>query len=114
MRYLLDGALSTVDPQNRREKALWMLDHDANPEVQLSFMTPINVLLANPTLDGGDVVVLRRLLAQGGRGGVGVARRRGIAPLAQLEGRDLEGSARALLREVLTDHATPLDSQPGG
>ncbi|WP_119698831.1 hypothetical protein [Microbacterium halotolerans] len=62
-RFLLDAALSNSDPRSRREIALWLLEEGADPSTQLSFLTPVNVLLENRTLDADDAVLLRRLVA---------------------------------------------------
>lgn len=64
-RFLLDAALSNPDTRSRREIALWLLEEGADPSTQLSFLTPVNLLLENRTLDAGDAVLLRRLVASG-------------------------------------------------
>ncbi|WP_454300202.1 hypothetical protein [Salana multivorans] len=116
-RYLLDAALSAVDPTNRREIALWLLEQGVDASSQLSFLTPVNVLLANLTLDADDAAVLSRLLDSGadpgcGRLGVGA----GLHPIVQLCDRDLDESDLLPLVEVLlgerllpatTDEDTP-------
>lgn len=103
-RFLLDAALSNPDPRNRREISLWLMREDLDASDQLSFMTPVNVLLANPTLDGGDAAVLRRLLASGADAGSGLlGPSAGPGPLDRLLERDLDGSALAPLLEVLRE-----------
>jgi len=71
-RYLLDAALANPDPRSRREIALLLLQDPVDASIQLSHLTPINVLCENPTLDAEDLPVLRRLLAAGARPGPGL------------------------------------------
>ncbi|HCX85795.1 MAG TPA: hypothetical protein DHV14_11795 [Micrococcales bacterium] len=107
-RYLLDAALDTLDPQDRREKSLWLLANGATPTTQLAARTPVNVLLGNPTLDGGDAVVLRRLIATGADTGPGLLGSRGTDPFAQLTRRNLaEDELRPLLEALGRRAGTP-------
>ncbi len=92
-RYVLDAALANPDPRNRAEIAFLLLDDldDLDASVQLSHLTPINVLFENPTLGADDRLLLIRLLEAGaqagpGLGGPGVARH----PIVQLADRDLD------------------------
>lgn len=112
LRYVLDAALSTLHPRDRREKSLWMLENDAKPLGQLSFMTPVNVLLANPTLDAGDAAVLARLLEMGAEAGPGLLGPSGIDPLLQLESRGLPESEAAPLRALLQEHREGAAERP--
>jgi len=111
-RAMLDAALSNTDPQDRREIALWLLGEGADPSQQLSFMTPISVLLENPTLDGGDAVLLSRLLEAGADAGFGLlGPRRGGHPLVQLCERDLDEAEIDPLVEVLLGVAEPAEGE---
>ncbi|WP_200331261.1 hypothetical protein [Leucobacter sp. L43] len=92
-RYVLDAALANPDPRNRRELAMLLLEDvdDIDASIQLSHLTPINVLFENPTLEADDLLLLIRLLEAGaqagpGLGGSSVARH----PLVQLADRDAE------------------------
>lgn len=90
-RYVLDAALANSNPQHRREIALYLLERDVDAAVQLSHLTPINVLFENPTLDAGDLPVLKRLLQARARPGFGLGGP-GCAPhpLIQLVERDVD------------------------
>ncbi|MEJ6489160.1 hypothetical protein PQI23_05415 [Leucobacter sp. USCH14] len=92
-RYVLDAALANPDPNHRREIALLLLEDldDIDASIQLSHLTPINVLFENPTLGADDLLLLIRLLEAGaqaglGLGGPGVARH----PIVQLADRDAD------------------------
>src|SRR5690606_16674102 len=61
-RFLLDAALSNPHPKHRREIALWLLGEELDASKQLSFLTPIQLLFENPSLDAGDEPVLQQLL----------------------------------------------------
>lgn len=103
-RYVLDAALANPVPQHRREIALQLLERSVDASVQLSHLTPINVLFENPTLDAGDLPLLLRLLDAGacpgpGLGGPGVAR----DPLSQLAERGVDESVLAPLIEALQE-----------
>jgi hypothetical protein len=105
-RGVLDAALSNPDPRNRREIALWLLGEGVDASVQLSFMTPVNVLLQNPTLDGEDAAVLRRLLESGADAGYGLlGPRPGGHPLVQLCDRDTDEAALEPLLDALLEAA---------
>lgn len=106
VRSVLDAALSNPEPQHRREIALWLLERPVDASVPLSFLTPINVLFENPTLDAGDEPVLRRLLERGATPGSGlVATTLGGHPLVQLASRDLDESELEPLVDALLERA---------
>ncbi|MEV8166326.1 hypothetical protein AB0O70_00205 [Microbacterium paraoxydans] len=112
-RFLLDAALSNPHPQRRRELALWLLDQRLDASSSLSFLSPVNVLFANPTLGAEDEPVLRRLLERGAiPGPTPVATLPEGHPFVQLLHRDIEETALApLVRTLLVhgdvDPATP-------
>lgn len=117
LRSLLDAALSNPDPRSRREIALWLLERPIDPSIPLSFLTPVNVLLENPTLDADDAPLLARLLARGADPGPGPwSGGAGGHPLVQLAGRDLDEAELEPLVEawlaVAGDHETLVP--PGG
>ena len=92
-RYVLDAALANPDPNHRREIALLLLEDldDIDASIQLSHLTPVNVLFENPTLGAEDLLLLIRLLEAGalagpGLGGPSVARH----PIVQLADRDVD------------------------
>ncbi len=111
-RFVLDAALANPDPRDRREVALLLLEGETDASIQLSHLTPVNVLLENPTLGADDLPLLLRLLHAGARagvglGGIGVARH----PVVQLADRALDESeiaplARALLEAAPADDLT--------
>lgn len=103
-RNVLDAALSNPDPQRRHELVLWLLGQRVNASSQLSFLTPLNVLLDNPTLGAADAALVRRLLRSGAQSGAGLlGARPGGHPLVQLCQRDIEESQLLPLAEALLD-----------
>ncbi|UOR02991.1 hypothetical protein MUN77_06745 [Leucobacter allii] len=113
-RFLLDAVLSNRDPRARRELALWLLGatqsgaEGLDASGQFSFMTPVNVLLGNPTLDDGDADVLQALADHGADLGFGLlGETGGIDPAAQLNRRAAAGATVDRLREVLQEAAGP-------
>ncbi|XBB67721.1 hypothetical protein ABFU82_27050 [Nocardioides sp. WV_118_6] len=101
-RYLLDAALSNPVPRHRREIAGWLLQQRLDASVQLSFLTPVNVLLENPTLDGDDAPLLHRLLLAGATPGPGLTGSvSGVDPFDQLARRGLDPADREPLEAVL-------------
>lgn len=114
-RYVLDAALANPVPRHRREIAMQLLEDSVDASVQLSHLTPINVLFENPTLDAGDLPLLLRLLDAGadpgpGLGGPGVAR----DPLSQLADRGGDQSALAPLVAALQQHRADRAQVAGG
>ncbi|MBV0895982.1 hypothetical protein [Microbacterium sp. NC79] len=101
-RHLVEAALSNPDPTNRREIALWLM-RDPMPSIthQLSFLTPVNVLLENPTLGASDAVVLARMLDLGASPFPGLVGN--VDPFAQLDRRAAGGTDVAKLRAVLLE-----------
>lgn len=105
-RFLLDAALSNPNPRHRREIALWLLGQGIDASIQLSFLTPINVLFENPTLGAGDTPVLRQLLRAGAEPGAGLTGAvLGGHPLAQLANRDADESELVPLYDALLAQA---------
>lgn len=99
---MLDLALSNPDPRSRREIALWLLSKSIDASIPLSFLTPINVLLENPTLGAGDAVVVTRLLERGASPGAGLpGATTGGHPIVQLARRDLDESEVLPIVEAL-------------
>lgn len=74
-------------------------------------MTPLNVLLANPTLDGDDAVILSRLLASGADPGCGMLGAAGLHPLVQLCDRDTDEVELVPLFDALLDERDSEDTQ---
>ncbi|AXE39512.1 hypothetical protein [Acidipropionibacterium virtanenii] len=105
-RFLLDAALSNPDPRSRREIALWLLESPGDAAGQLSSGTPINVLLANPTLDGADAVILERMCELGAETGPGLLGERGLDPTEQLRARATGRQDLDRLVEILADPQT--------
>lgn len=102
LRGVLDAALSHPHPGRRREIALWILSKPVDASVPLSFLTPVNVLLENATLDADDAVLVERLLERGATAGAGVqGAAAGGHPLVQLARRDLEEETILPIAEVL-------------
>ncbi|GAA1921892.1 hypothetical protein GCM10009775_12940 [Microbacterium aoyamense] len=106
-RYFLDAALANPNPRHRREIAFLLLENGVDASIQLSHLTPVNVLFQNPTLSAGDLPLLRRLLSAGARpgpglGGTSVAR----DPLEQLADRHLDPADADPLTEELVRQRT--------
>ena len=109
-RFVLDAVLANPDPRHRREIALLLLESDVDLEIQLSHLTPINVLLQNPTLEADDLPVLRRLLEAGANPGLGLGGAAiGRHPLVQLADRDLDEATILSLADQLARRAGPGD-----
>lgn len=107
-RYVLDAALANPDARHRREIALLLLEGTVDASIQLSHLTPINVLFENPTLDADDLPVVIGLLRAGARpgaglGGIGVARH----PIVQLIDRALDESVVVPFVQALLDAGAP-------
>ncbi|WP_149085692.1 MULTISPECIES: hypothetical protein [Microbacterium] len=104
-RFLLDAALSNPDSARRREIALWLLAQRLDASPLLSFLSPVNVLFANPTLDAGDEPVLRRLLEAGATAApTPAATLPDGHPFVQLLHRDLAETEVAPLARTLLVH----------
>lgn len=117
LRSLLDAALGNVDPAQRMAIALWLLERGVDASVPLSPQTPLNVLLANPTLRAADAGVVAALLRGGAVPGVGPGRSSVDAhPLVQLAARDLDDDAVATIMDAWLGHVEDVAAMdlPGG
>lgn len=100
-RMLLDAALANPNPVHRREIALSLLAGDLDASSQLSHLTPVNVLLANPTLGAGDAPLLQRLIEHGADTGPGLLGAYGLDPREQLAMRELDAAEAEPLLTLL-------------
>ncbi|QCR20342.1 hypothetical protein [Agrococcus sp. SGAir0287] len=101
LRSLLDLAVGNPDPDQRLAIALWLLERGVDASVPLSPHTPLNVLMANPTLRSEDADLVAALLRAGAVPGLGPARSTVDAhPLVQLAARDLDDDAVAVLTDA--------------
>ena len=84
-RFLLDAALSNPDPNARRDVSLWLLGQGLDASMQLSLITPLQVVLSNPTFGAADGELIERLLDSGARTDGGPVRGHGLAhPVRQI------------------------------